>query len=704
MTAARPIQNPSATLSQLVLIVLTAGLTAQWVAWRIKLPAIVLLIASGLILGPITGVIPPSQSPADLNALIGLGVAIILFEGGMDLKLAELRRTGHGVWRLLVLGPPVAWALGSAAAHYVAGLSWPVSIVLGAILVVTGPTVILPLLRQARLNKDTASLLKWEGIVNDPTGVLLAVLSFQYFTSDGRTVTDTAQALGMALAVGGGIGGVGGWLTGWLYRRGAVPAHLKAPILMVLVLVIYWLSNLVQHEAGLLSVTVMGMVIGNMKLVEREALQRFKESLTVLLLSVLFIVIPAQLGPQHLALINFRAVLFVLVLMFLVRPVTIFAATAFSPIPLNDRKLLAWIAPRGIVAAATAGLFGPALVDAGYADADRLLPIVFLVIIITVVAHGLTIGPLAQRLKLAADESNGLLIVGASAFSVALAQTLKRLNISVRIVDGVFGHLKSARMSGVPVYYGEILSEEVDHALDTQNLSHLLCATENDFYNALVCKAKVREFGHHRTFQLVTHGASQQDFKRMAIETRGYFAFSRRASYATLEEHAAEGWTIQSTRISRNYDWDTMKRRLDEAHADWLLLAGVSPKGLFRLYSSEQRFKLEADWTAIYFAPVTAKPQRNAGGKGADKRNAEVPADVATDVAADVAVDVTAKAGAEPVTDAAVAAAAVAAVAAGASASTEVPLLAAPVDHRAPTAPPDVSNEAAPDAAQRNGD
>lgn len=599
-------------MAKLLLIILTAGLASQWLAWRINLPAIVVLIASGLVLGPFTGVIPPTDSPEDFNTLIGLGVAIILFEGGMDLKIGELRHTRRGVGRLVLFGPPLAWLLGSAAAHYVAGLSWAVAIVLGAILVVTGPTVILPLLRQARLNKETASLFKWEGIVNDPMGVLLAVMSFQYFTSQSTTLHDSLKDLGIALGVGAGIGGVGGWLTGWLYRRGAVPVHLKAPILIVLVLVVYVASNQVQHEAGLLSVTVMGMVIGNMQLVERQALQTFKENLTVVLLSVLFIVIPAQLGPQHLALIDWRAVLFVLVLMLLVRPLTIGLATAFAPVRRGDRLLLAWIAPRGIVAAATAGLFGPALVEAGYKDADKLLPIVFLVIIATVLAHGLSIGPLARRLKLAAGESNGLLIVGASDFSLALARALHRLGIDVKISDGAWDRLKEARMAGVPVHYGEILSEESEHQLDVQNLSHLLCTTENDFYNALVCKAKARAFGHHRTFQIAAHKASDQEFKRLSIDMRGYFAFAREANYTLLQARLAEGWNIQTTRISKSHGWEEMKKRLDEVDPEWLLLGGITPKGLFRLYSQEQRFKLEPDWTAIYFAPPTARAPRNA--------------------------------------------------------------------------------------------
>ncbi|HHO48976.1 MAG TPA: hypothetical protein ENN06_11090 [Desulfobacteraceae bacterium] len=183
---------------------------------------------------------------------------------------------------------------------------------------------------------------------------------------------------------------------------------------MVLVLAAYWVSNRVQHEAGLLTVTVMGLVIGNMKLVEREPLRHFKENLTVLLLAVLFIVIPSQLELSHLALLNRRVAIFVLAVLLLVRPLAIALATLGAPMRWQDKVLLGWIAPRGIVAAATAGIFGPALVAAGYQDAEALLPLVFLIIIVTVLVHGLTLGPLARKMGLAAEEENGLLIVGAS--------------------------------------------------------------------------------------------------------------------------------------------------------------------------------------------------------------------------------------------------------------------------------------------------
>ncbi len=617
--------------ASLLLIVLAAGLASQWVAWRVGIPAIVVLIASGLVLGPVSGVIELTLPQHELGELIGLGVAIILFEGGMDLKLGEFKRVGHGIGRLTVLGPPLAWLFGSLAAHYVAGLSWPVACVLGAILVVTGPTVILPLLRQARLNKESASLLKWEGIVNDPIGVLLAVLTFQYFTIGGG-LAPTLHGLGIALAAGALFGGAGGWLTGWLFQRGMVPEHLKAPVLMVLVLVVYWCSNLAQHEAGLLSVTLMGLVLGNMKLVDREALQHFKENLTVVLLSVLFIVIPSQLSFSHLELLDWRLLLFVVVLLFVVRPLTIAIATLGAPMRAGDKWLLAWIAPRGIVVAATAGIFGPALVASGYPDAEKMLPLVFLVIVVTVLAHGLTLGRLSQRLGLAAKSANGLLIVGASPWTCALAQALRKLDIRVLMVDGAYHRLKDARMEGTEVYYGEILSERAEHTLETQHLNHLLCATDNDFYNALVCKAQGRHFGHHRTFQLATHQESAQEPKRLTLQQRGHIAFANGADFETLQQQLSEGWRIQTTTLRENYDFSQLRQRMGEPGKDWLVIGAVTPAGMFRLYAPEQPFKADAGWRILYFA-AESKPVNLDGDKAEQLSAATVVEDTKDRVA-----------------------------------------------------------------------
>ncbi|MDT8319007.1 MAG: sodium:proton antiporter [Xanthomonadales bacterium] len=608
-------------------MILAAGLASQWVAWLLRLPGIVILIAAGLVLGPITGWLSLETPSAHLTELIGLGVAIILFEGGMDLKLGELKKAGRGIGRLVLLGGPITWVATAAAAHWVIGLEWPVALVLGAIMVVTGPTVIQPILRYARLNDRSASLLKWEGIVNDPIGVLLAVLTFQYFTIDSDGFGDTLVGLGSAIVIALLLGGLGGWLLGKLYQRGGVPEHLKPPVLMVLVLVVFTLSNEVQHEAGLLSVTLMGLVLGNMQLSGREDLQRFKENLTIVLVSVLFIVITARLEFDQLLLLDWRAAGLIAVVLFVIRPLAVALATIRAGMEKSDRLLLGWIAPRGIVAAATASLFGPAMVAAGYTDARILLPLVFAIIIVTVLLHGLSLGPLGRKLGLAAEDDNGVLLVGASPWSLALAKVLKDLGVEVLMVDGVYHRLKQARMEGIDVYYGEILSEHAEHTLETHHLGHLLCATPNDFYNALVCNALGPEFGRHRTFQLPTAEAASKESRRLTADQRGHLAFADDCDYDWLQQRLDEGWVIQRTRISKAFSMDEATGKLGTPGEDWLLLGAVSPGGRPRIYSDELPFEPEPKWQVLYFAPESDLEAETAGKEAVSRSETESSGD-----------------------------------------------------------------------------
>lgn len=588
------------------LIVVVAGLVSQWIAWRIRIPAIIVLIAVGLLLGPFAsvwgGFLQIDRDLPGFQSLIGMGVAIVLFEGGLDLELREFRRVGGHIRRLVIFGPPIAWLLGALAAHYIGGLSWPVSLVLGAMLVVTGPTVIQPLLRHAKLNQDSASLLKWEGIVNDPIGVLLAVLVYQYFvySGDAGSGTQVLFDLGNAIFAALLFGGLGGWLIGKVYLRGLVPEHLKPPILMALVLLAYELANLFQHEAGLLAVTLMGLVLGNISLGGLEDLRRFKENLTVILVSALFIVLTASLELDVLLSMDWRVMLLITAFLLLVRPLSIWLSTLGSGIRPSDRKLLAWIAPRGIVAAATAGLFGPGMVAAGYADADQLLPIVFGVILVTVTLHGLTIQSVSRRLGLSAEHDGGLLIVGANAFSTSLAQSLGKAGVSVKLVDGSWSGLKTARLDGIDFYYGELLSE---HAKDWVSLHHLnavLCASGNHFYNALVCKALAGEFGQHNVFQLPASHTIQNKKRRLERQQRGHIAWRSDANIDSLNESLTAGWQVQLTRITQQYTLADLEEELGD---EWLLLGTVGVNGRVNLKSPEVNLTVRQDQRVIYFAP-----------------------------------------------------------------------------------------------------
>jgi NhaP-type Na+/H+ or K+/H+ antiporter len=563
----------------LVVVIACTGVVAQWLAWRFRIPAIVILTAAGIILGPITGVLQPSESFGTLlTPFVQLAVAVILFEGGLNLHLHELKDAGAGVRRLITVGPILAFGLGSGAAHFIGGLSWPVALVFGAITIVTGPTVIMPLLRHARLRPRTASVLKWEGIVNDPVGALLAVVLFEYFTlaDSGASGIGLVTKMIETIIAAGVFGGLVGYLLGKAYPRGYFPEYLKGPAMLAAVLFVYAGANILHEEAGLVSATVLGLVMGNMNLPSIDELRRFKEYITVILVSGLFIVLTADLNPGLLIDMNWRSWALLATLIFIVRPATVFAATYGAGLDREDRILIGWIAPRGIVAAAVAGAFSVRMVEAGYEDAAILLPLVFALIILTVTLHGFSIGRLARHLGIASQKQNGIIIVGASPWTIDLASNLRELDIPVILVDGSWHRLRPARLAGMPIYFGQVVSASADETLDLSSMGYLLAASDNDAYNALVCTRFGNEFGRSRVFQIPMPAADQHETKGLISALRGQSAFPDSALYEEILRRYFQGWRFQKTRFSDSYSYENYRALVpDEPFASLI----VRPNG-----------------------------------------------------------------------------------------------------------------------------
>ncbi|MDF1693462.1 MAG: sodium:proton antiporter [Zhongshania sp.] len=581
--------------------ILVAGIVCQWLAWRFRLPAIVLLAACGLVLGPITGWIQPSVDFGQgLGAVTSLFVAIILFEGGLNLQFHELRETAQVTRRLTSVGVILAWILGIAMAHWVGGLSWAVSSLLGAILVVTGPTVIMPLLKHAKLNRRTASYLKWEGIINDPIGVLLAVLVYQYllYSGEGPALQSVVASLGLALAVSAVLGGGVAYTLGHCFRQGWIPEYLKAPSIIAAVLAVYALSDLVQHESGLLSTTLMGVVMGNMGLRSLDEMRRFKEYITIILVSFLFVVLTASLTMASIQAIHWQLIAMVFGFVFVVRPLAVFLATIRTDCSWQDRVLIAWIAPRGVVAAASAGAFAPALIEAGFSDAEYLVPAVFMLIFATILAHGFSLGPLTKLLKLGSPGKGRVLIVGASPWTVELANSLGKIGQDVVIADTEWGRLQSARQQGVNTWFGEVLSDMADEAMALDNIYTVLAATGNNHYNSMVCNHFAPHLGRHRVFQPFDSGYERS--KRVVSETRrGITAFSANVSFAELWTRMIRGWVIRKTVITETY---TEKDFLAKLPEDAVRLAIIPESGKLEWLSQKAR-KLQTGDTVISFIP-----------------------------------------------------------------------------------------------------
>ncbi len=590
-------------LAAVIAVILLLGVGAQWLAWRIQLPAIILLSVFGILAGPVLHVLQPSvQFGHALQMIISLSVAVILFDGGLNLRFHELRHAATGVRRLVYLGVPISFLVYSLATHYIGGLSWPVAAVFGAIIVVTGPTVIMPLLRHAKLTRRVASYLKWEAIINDPIGALLAVLVFEYFiySTSGRFSGQVAWNLTVAVAAGGGLGGGVAYITGLVFRRHLVPEYLKLPITLALVIVVFVGTNMLQEEAGLLAVTVMGIVMGNMRLPNIEEMRRFKEYISILLVSIIFIVLTADLNPSILTKLRWDGMLLIFVIMVIARPFAVWVATFGAGIPKRERLLLAWIAPRGVVAVATVGVLAPQLQIAGYQDADLLVPLVFVLVFASVLVHGLTLQWIARAFGLAAVASNRVLIVGASPWATGFAQALIKAGANALIVDNSWNRLSKPRLAGIPVYYGEILSETAEAALELHDVGILLASTSNDAYNALVCTGFAPSIGRGQAYQLPMHAAEVGDPKGVTRGMRGRIAFGDEALYEELWRKLNLGWTFQNTGLSETYTYD--KYLADSPEGGQQLMA-VKRGGGLMLYAENTTFSPGSGDTIISFGP-----------------------------------------------------------------------------------------------------
>lgn len=578
------------------------GIGAQWIAWRTGWPAIALMLAAGVLAGPVTGLIVPEHTFGKLlEPMISVAVALILFEGGLSLNFRELRKTEGAVARLMVIGIPLGWVLGTLACYYVAGLVWPVAILFAGILVVTGPTVVIPLLRQSNVAPRPRAILKWEAIVNDPFGALCAVITYEYLrrVDEGGTLLSVVSALLGAAVVAGLIGYGVARAIAWAFPRGHVPEYLKAPVLLVAVIGTFVLSNLIQQETGLLAVTVMGVAIANMRLDSLRDIHPFKENVTVLLISGVFVLLSASLDFDVLRHFEWRFLAFLLALLFLVRPATVLASLAFSKIPWNERLLIAWIAPRGVVAVAVSGLFALRLDQLGYGDGSILVTLSFSVVVATIIAHGFSIRYVARWLKVTGATQKGLLIVGSTPWSVSLARQVQSLELPVMIADTSWQRLAAVRQFGIATYHGEILAESTEERLDLTQFQVLVSTTENEAYNALVCSEFAPDIGRDSVYQLGGSG-DDEDHRSLPEALRGRAMFASGHGVAEIMEREAAGWTFRKTRISEQFGFGDAQAALPD-EADMLFV--LRKDGRIRFFTHASRPTPQAGDVVVSYGP-----------------------------------------------------------------------------------------------------
>ncbi|QUW24024.1 sodium:proton antiporter [Sporosarcina sp. Marseille-Q4063] len=578
------------------MLVVLIGILSQWAAWRFRMPAIVVMSVAGLLVGPIFGWINPQESMGNLfSPIITFAVALILFEGSLNLDFKEIRGFNKPVLRIITVGAFIAWIAGSLAAYYVAGLSLSVAFIIGGLFIVTGPTVILPLLRQAKLKPRPAAILKWEGIVVDPFGALLAVFAFEFIRFVDGEVTLNSFLLFFAASIFAVLLGWGvAHILGVAFERGRVPEFLKSPVLFAVVIFTFVFSDEIMPQTGLLAVTAMGMTMANMHLTSIREIRHFKENISVLLISGIFVMLTASLNPKVLIeIFNSNIILYVLAMLFIVRPMSIWISTIGTDLTVKEKLLVGWIAPRGIVALTVSGYFATILFDYGYPDAERLTALTFALVFSTVVLHGFTIGPLAKKLNLTTTEESGILIVGGSRFAAEFAKSVKETGNEVLIIDRTWAGLTHARKLGLNSFVGDILSRKLDYELDLTPYRFMLAMSKIDTYNAHVCEDFEPELGADHLYQTAFHFNHEN---MSSAVSGGETLFTPAISIYELEDRINTGHVIRKTLITKQYSYTQYLRERDDKS---ILLYILRADGAIEFYTPDDELQAQAGDTVM---------------------------------------------------------------------------------------------------------
>jgi NhaP-type Na+/H+ or K+/H+ antiporter len=576
------------------------SLICQWIAWQLRLPAILFLLTAGLILGPTTHWLQPDLLFSDLLfPIISLSVAVILFEGALTLDMREIKGHGIMVRNLLSTGLLINFLTGTIAARFALDMSWSIALLFGSIIVVTGPTVIMPLLRAVRPQANLANILKWEGIIIDPIGAILAVLVYEFIISSqhGDAVSKTFETFGLSVLVGLCVGAAGGYLLGEALRRLWIPKFLQNAGTLTFMIGMYALSNLLMHESGLLTVTVMGIWMANMRGVPVEDILEFKESLSVLLISALFILLAARIEFATLLSLGWGSLWVLLALMLVGRPLGVWMSGIGTALSWREKAFLSWIAPRGIVAGAVSALFAFRLQGKGFEDADLLVPLVFLVIISTVVLQSLTARPLAKRLNVKQPANDGFLIFGANNVARQIAKVLLARKVSVMVADTNWENIKLSRMEGLPVYYGNPVSEHAENNMELTGIGNMLAISPYKQLNTLATFHFLDLFGQGHVFGLSEgdeETRTRHKVPEKMLETRSLFGEG--ITYAKLASMQSKNATVKITQLSDEFTFAKYK----EQHGNRLVpLFAIPPQGKITLFTATNELKPASGWEII---------------------------------------------------------------------------------------------------------
>ena len=606
--------------------IIILGILAQWFAWKLKIPAILPLLLIGLLVGPISAEFLSSDGTKwiepiwngeeglfagkNLYYFISLSISIILFEGGLTLKFKEIKNVGPLViTKLITLGSLVTFFGAAVGAHFIFSLSWEMSFLFSSLIIVTGPTVITPILRNIPLRKDISAILKWEGILIDPIGALVAVLVFEFISvGAGQEYTKTALVeFGKIVLFGSTFGFTFAHALNFTINKKWIPHYLLNVVSLASVLGVFILSDTFAHESGLLAVVIMGMVLGNSKSSYLKDLLYFKESLSVLLISILFILLSANINFKDLMLIyNWETIILFAVVVFIIRPAAVLLSTYNSTLSLKEKIFISWVGPRGIVAAGIASLFGITLVNKGVKDSEFITPLVFMIVMGTVLLNATTARFIAKSLGVFLKKSNGILIIGASEVSQLIARYLKDNNRHVVLIDSNQTNIANALNLGLDALTVDIYSDTLKDNIELNDIGYLMALTGSADINKIAIEKFKDDFGENGSFRLIT---SEEKSDPTNNPKEGLF--SHTDDFALLTNAAKTYPLINEVKVNDHQHFKLLINQIIK-DKNMIPLFLKTKKGDLTIISSHslENQKAEKDFTLVYLGnPVLLKKQ-----------------------------------------------------------------------------------------------
>jgi NhaP-type Na+/H+ or K+/H+ antiporter len=489
---------------QTICVALFLSMAAQVLAPRLRLPSLILLFALGILAGPrFVHLLHVEGMGNATEALTAVGVAIILFEGGMNLRLSDLKHAPPAMYSIIGLGPFVAMALGTLVIHFVAGISWEISLVSAAVLTVSGPTVLHALTHHVHIKKKVRDLLSWEANVVEATGGILMVVVLHYVEVEGSGLLITAWHFVERIGIGAGVGWVTGRVLIWVITNRVVERQLVNLATLGIIMIAFLASNLVASEAGLLACAVAGVMCAQIRHPAMEELYEFKVQLSTLISSLVFLFLAAALPFEDFQKIGWPLVWATLLMVFVVRPLMILMTTWHAGVTLKERLFLGLMGPKGEVAAMTAALFGMILAHHHIEGAELIEVVVFSTVALSVAWSGLVAHPLAHLLGVASPPRTGFLLVGANPFSRAVAGALSEAEVPVHVMTANPEEAAEAKGAGLDVSVANALDEEEVRALHLERIGNMLAITEDDHSNTMSCRVGRKLFGMEHAYQVV---------------------------------------------------------------------------------------------------------------------------------------------------------------------------------------------------------